>query len=126
MLRAWRKSGSPPYRRRHLPRHRILAAFWAASALAQVWVNQQSNTTASLRGISAVNVKNVWASGTGGTYVHTSDGGRTWMAAVVPGAEQLDFRGIHAFNSRTVLLVSSGPGDKSKVRSEEHTSELQS
>jgi len=98
-----------------LPKHRILAAFWAASALAQVWVNQQSNTTASLRGISAVNVKNVWASGTGGTYVHTSDGGRTWMAAVVPGAEQLDFRGIHAFNSRTVLLVSSGPGDKSKV-----------
>ena len=83
--------------------------------MAQNWAPETSNTTASLRGLSVVNAKNVWASGTGGTYLHISNRSRSAIAAVVPGAEQLDFRGIHAFNKHTVVLVSSGPGDKSKI-----------
>jgi photosystem II stability/assembly factor-like uncharacterized protein len=62
-----------------------------------------------------VSPKVIWASGANGTYLHTSDGGATWQVAVVPGAEQLDFRGIHAVDARTVYLLSSGPGDKSRI-----------
>src|SRR5579864_3290900 len=87
----------------------------AASALAQTWTTLPSGTTASLRGISAVNANVIWASGTNGAYLHTSDGGATWQVATVPGAEQLDFRGIHAFNNQTVYLLSSGPGEKSRI-----------
>jgi len=87
----------------------------SASALAQTWTPVPSGTTASLRGISAVNANVIWASGTNGTYLHTSDGGATLQVAIVPGGEPLDFRGIHALSDRIVYLLSSGPGEKSRI-----------
>jgi photosystem II stability/assembly factor-like uncharacterized protein len=84
-------------------------------AAAQSWIPQTSNTTASLRGVSAVNERVVWASGSGGTYLKTTDGGATWQASKMTGAESLDFRGIRAIDERTVFLMSIGPGDKSRV-----------
>src|ERR1051326_330110 len=53
------------------------ALLLAALAYAQSWIPQTSNSTASLRGVSAVDRNVVWASGTGGTYLHTTDGGVT-------------------------------------------------
>nr|AYC80288.1 glycosyl hydrolase [uncultured bacterium] len=94
---------------------RFAVFLFAAAASAQSWVLQTSNSTASLRGVSAVDSKVVWASGTGGTYLHTTDGGATWTAAKVPGAETLDFRGIRAIDGRIVYLMSSGAGDKARI-----------
>ncbi|HXB73656.1 MAG TPA: hypothetical protein VNY05_35790 [Candidatus Acidoferrales bacterium] len=91
------------------------ALFLAGLACAQSWVNQTSGTTAGLRGVSAVNAKVVWASGTGGTCLTTTDGGATWQVSKVPGAESLDFRGIRAIDGRTVYLLSSGSGDKARI-----------
>ncbi len=82
---------------------------------AQSWVPQVSNTRASLRGVSAVDSTTVWASGSGGVYLVTTDAGATWRAAKVPGAESLDFRGIRAIDARTVYLMSAGSGDKSRI-----------
>jgi photosystem II stability/assembly factor-like uncharacterized protein len=62
-----------------------------------------------------VNARVVWASGAGGTWLRTIDGGATWHAATVPGATDLDFRGIKAIDANTAILLSSGPGDKSRV-----------
>jgi photosystem II stability/assembly factor-like uncharacterized protein len=76
---------------------------------------QASDTRASLRGVSAVGARTVFASGSGGTWLATSDGGVTWRAARVPGAEALDFRGIRAIDARTVYLMSAGSGDKSRI-----------
>jgi photosystem II stability/assembly factor-like uncharacterized protein len=82
---------------------------------AQSWVPQVSNTRASLRGVSAVDSTTVWASGSGGVYLVTTDAGANWRAAKVPGAESLDFRGIRAIDARTVYLMSAGSGDKSRI-----------
>jgi photosystem II stability/assembly factor-like uncharacterized protein len=82
---------------------------------AQSWTPQKSGTTASLRGIAAVNDQVAWASGTGGTYLRTLDGGASWTAAQVPGAEELDFRDVHAVDERTAWLLSSGPGAQSRI-----------
>lgn len=82
---------------------------------AQTWIVQSSGTTASLRGVSAVSPAVVWASGAGGTYLRTLDGGATWHAAVVAGAGDLDFRGVHGRDSRTAWLMSSGPGALSRI-----------
>ena len=41
---------------------------------------QQSGTTELLISVSAVNSNVVWASGTGGTFVVTTDGGKHWKA----------------------------------------------
>ena len=93
-----------------------LPAFLFTAALcAQTWVPGISNTSASLRGVSAVDARTVWASGSGGTWLVTKDGGVTWRAAKVAGAEALDFRGIHAIDAHTVYLMSAGPGDKSRI-----------
>ena len=50
---------------------------------------QNSGTIQGLIGVSPVNSRVVWASGRGGTFVVTTDGGQTWTNGVVPGAEAL-------------------------------------
>jgi photosystem II stability/assembly factor-like uncharacterized protein len=78
-------------------------------------VHQKSNTTASLHGLSIVNANVVWASGTGGTFVRTTDGGETWQAATVPGGEKLDFRDVYAVDAKTAYLMSIGNGNESRI-----------
>jgi photosystem II stability/assembly factor-like uncharacterized protein len=84
------------------------------SALAQ-WVKQTVNTTASLRGLSVVNEKIIWASGTGGTVIKTIDGGSSWKVMTVPGAAQLDLRDIEAFGADTAYALSIGGGKDSRI-----------
>ncbi|HWD00187.1 MAG TPA: hypothetical protein VG456_25685 [Candidatus Sulfopaludibacter sp.] len=87
----------------------------AAGAAAQTWTSQTSGSNASLRGVSAVSSQVAFASGSGGTWLVTKDGGATWQANKVPGAEQLDFRAVHAVDEQTVYLLSIGAGDKSRI-----------
>ena len=79
------------------------------------WIIQQSGATASMRGVSAVSDTVVWASGAGGTFLRTVDGGAHWTVSTVPGATDLDFRALHAFNLDTAILLSIGTGDKSRL-----------
>jgi photosystem II stability/assembly factor-like uncharacterized protein len=87
----------------------------AASAGAQ-WTRVNVPSTASFRGLSVVSGKVVWASGTEGTVIRTIDGGKTWSVMKVAGAEQLDFRGIKAFDSQNAVIISSGPAEKGQAR----------
>ena len=77
---------------------------------------EDSHTTASLRGIHNVGGGVAWASGTNGTVLRTEDGGYLWQTCnIPPGAEKLDFRGIQAFDENTAIVMSSGPGDQSRL-----------
>ena len=69
---------------------------------------QNSGTNQLLIAVSPVNPRVVWAAGTGGTYVITTDGGAHWKAAVVPGAESLQFRDVQAFSDKVAYLMSIG------------------
>jgi photosystem II stability/assembly factor-like uncharacterized protein len=80
-----------------------------------VVVTQDARATAHLQAVSVVDDRTVWVSGRGGTYARTTDGGATWTAAVVPGAEAREFRDVHAVDGRTAYLLSAGPGDASAV-----------
>jgi len=82
---------------------------------AQVWIPQQSGTSVSLRGISAVSPNVAWASGAKGSYLRTRDGGATWEFRTMPGAADLDFRDVEGFDDRTAILLSSGPGKESRI-----------
>ncbi|HVF66701.1 MAG TPA: hypothetical protein VM914_03505 [Pyrinomonadaceae bacterium] len=79
------------------------------------WVTQTSGVTVRLRGVSAVDRRVAWASGASGTYARTTDGGRTWRAGVVPGAEGLDFRDVDAFDADTAYLLAIGEGESSRI-----------
>jgi TonB family protein len=84
--------------------------------LANAGVNKQkSNTQENLRGVSAVSPSIVWASGTHGTYLRTTDGGTTWQVGDVQGAEALDFRDVEAFSGDDAYLLAAGPGEQSRI-----------
>jgi photosystem II stability/assembly factor-like uncharacterized protein len=79
------------------------------------WTPHVTGVTARLRGISAVNARVAWASGSGGTVLRTTNGGDTWDVRYVPGAEPLDFRDIDAFSDDTAYVLSIGNGEQSRI-----------
>jgi photosystem II stability/assembly factor-like uncharacterized protein len=79
-------------------------ACFALPARAQ-WTVQPVPTTASFRGLSPVNDTVAWASGTGGTFLWTSNGGAEWHVGTVPGATAFDFRAVHAVSLDTAYLM---------------------
>jgi photosystem II stability/assembly factor-like uncharacterized protein len=82
--------------------------FSQASVSQPTLTPQNSGTTQLLIAVSPVSSKVVWASGTGGTYVVTTDGGNTWKAGVVPGAEALQFRDVQGVSDKVAYLMSIG------------------
>jgi len=84
-----------------------------------VWQMQDSGTTVGLRGIDSVDGTVAWASGTDGTVLRTIDGGAHWTRCAVPDAAKdgatLDFRGVQAFDARTIFVMSSGKGLLSRL-----------
>jgi len=62
----------------------------------------------SLRGLSVVSDDIVWASGSNGTWLRTSDGGIHWASGSIPGTSKLDFRDIHALDSLSAWVISAG------------------
>jgi photosystem II stability/assembly factor-like uncharacterized protein len=69
---------------------------------------QNSGTTNGLIAVSPVNPQIVWASGRNGTFTLTTDGGKTWKAGVVPGAEALQFRDVQGVSAKVAYLLSIG------------------
>src|ERR1700733_3315935 len=93
----------------------LIVAFAAVSFGQESWrvhpprlTPQNSGTTQLLIAVSPVDSRVVWAAGTGGAYVVTTDGGETWKAAVVPGAEALQFRDVKGVSDKVAYLMSIG------------------
>lgn len=64
----------------------------------------------SLRALHVVNEHVIWASGTNGTYLVSSDGGGTWEAGTVGLAKDNDFRSLHAWDEKRAMVFGvSGP-----------------
>ena len=76
---------------------------------------QDSGTKNQLIAISPVNDRVVWASGTNGTYVITTDGGQHWKVGVVPGAEALQFRDVQGISEKEAYLLSIGNGTAARI-----------
>jgi photosystem II stability/assembly factor-like uncharacterized protein len=94
----------------------LASAALTASADAQVRaIAQTSGTTALLIAVSPVDDQIAWLSGARGTYVRTTDGGGTWVAGQVPGADSLQFRDVHAVDANTAYLLSIGNGPQSRI-----------
>lgn len=94
----------------------LAAALLPVAAIAQIEREEQdSGVSALLIGISAVDERTVWAAGTGGTWIRTTDGGATWGSGVVPGADSLQFRDVHAIDATTAYLLSIGNGSASRI-----------
>jgi photosystem II stability/assembly factor-like uncharacterized protein len=101
----------------------FLLLFLSSPAEPPWWKVQTSGLDANLRGVSAVYVQSakgvpvpvVWVSGSNGVILRSLDEGKTWKRLHVVGGEELDFRGIVAFNATTAYVMSSGEGEKSRI-----------
>ncbi|MGI8786159.1 MAG: WD40/YVTN/BNR-like repeat-containing protein [Pyrinomonadaceae bacterium] len=91
------------------------AIFLTVSIANAQWQKQTIDTKASLRGLSVVSENVVWASGTGGTFLKTVDGGKTWTVGKILDAKKLDFRDVEAFDANTAYLLSIGEGESSRI-----------
>ena len=59
----------------------------------------------SMRGLSVVNDKTIWVSGSGGMVGKSVDSGNTWKWMPVKGFEKTEFRDIEAFDEKTAVIM---------------------
>lgn len=85
----------------------VLLIFSLNSTYAQ-WTKQNSGTDASFRSIHAISKKVVWAGGSKGTVLRTTDAGKTWQIINVKDAEKLDFRDIYGASEKIAFIMSAG------------------
>jgi photosystem II stability/assembly factor-like uncharacterized protein len=72
------------------------------------WEKLDTPTKSSLRGLSPLTEKIIWASGSNGTWLRTLDGGLTWDYGIVDGLDSVDFRDIEAIDANTAIVISAG------------------
>ena len=101
----------------------LLFLFVGTPAAPQSWEIQNGGMNTNLRGVSVSVVPGekgspipvIWASGSNGVIVRSLDEGESWNRLYIPGGEELDFRGIVAFDTSITYVISSGEGVKSRI-----------
>jgi photosystem II stability/assembly factor-like uncharacterized protein len=97
--------------------------FFTTAARAQSWSVQTSGIDTDFRGISAVysldsngaRIATVWVAGSKGVILRSLDSGNTWKRLHVLGGDELNFRGVAAFDSSVAYVISVGLGEKSRI-----------
>jgi photosystem II stability/assembly factor-like uncharacterized protein len=85
------------------------------------WVVRESGVDSNLRGVCVVGESPaaepvaIWASGSQGAVVRSTDSGKSWQRLPIPGGEALDYRGVQAFDANTAYVMSSGEGTQSRI-----------
>ena len=72
------------------------------------WQVFDTESGSSLRGLAAVSQDVVWACGSQGTIIRTTDGGKHWTNAPVPGLVKVEFRSIHAWDQNRAIIATAG------------------
>ncbi len=93
----------------------VSLAFTSGDSRDYSWELSPTGSTARLRGLSVVSERVVWTSGSVGTVLRTTNGGRNWQSVGPPGTETLQFRDIEAFDSDTAVILSIGSGTDSRI-----------
>ncbi|MDR3680381.1 MAG: YCF48-related protein [Flavipsychrobacter sp.] len=79
-----------------------------ASGQQLVLHNVPTNTDATFRGLSVVDNRVAWVSGTKGTVGKSLDGGQRWKFDFIKGFEKADFRSLYGFDALNAVVASTG------------------
>lgn len=69
----------------------------------------------SFRGISVLDEKVIWVSGTNGLVLKTENGGQDWEEVYIPDTDSLDFRDVEVLTKDEIVLMSAGPDSLSNI-----------
>lgn len=83
----------------------LLVVFSSFQINAQTIQLLDSGTKSSIRGLSVVNDRIIWVSGSNGLVGKSTDAGKTWKWMKVKGFEKRDFRDIEAFDRNTAIVI---------------------
>ncbi|MEP7108567.1 MAG: oxidoreductase [Ferruginibacter sp.] len=83
----------------------ILVSANLPSLMAQTIRLLSSGTNTSIRGLSVVDDRIIWVSGSNGTIGRSVDGGNLFKWITVKGYEKTDFRDIEAFDENTAVIM---------------------
>ncbi|HEY0742676.1 MAG TPA: YCF48-related protein [Chryseosolibacter sp.] len=86
----------------------LLLHFSASHAQVYQLKKIQTNTDAYFRGMSVVDDRVAWVSGSKGVVGRSMDGGNTWRFLQVKGHEKLEFRSLYAFDSLHAVIANAG------------------
>jgi photosystem II stability/assembly factor-like uncharacterized protein len=75
---------------------------------AQTITSVQQGRSISIRGLSVVDNKTDWVSGSKGTIGISNDSGFNWAWQQIKGFEKADFRDIEAFSDKEAVIISAG------------------
>jgi photosystem II stability/assembly factor-like uncharacterized protein len=95
-----------------------ICALLAVAATSSWWYVQSTGVDANLRGVAAVVHRSgtiLWVTGSQGAILRSTDAGQSWTPMQIKGAESLDFRGVQTLDGKTVYVMSSGDGEKSRI-----------
>ncbi len=86
----------------------FLFYFSGNALIAQTIKILNTGTKTSLRGLSVVSDRVIWASGSNGTVARSVDSGNTWKWITIKGFENTDFRDIEAFDETAAVVMAIG------------------
>lgn len=72
------------------------------------WEILETPVKVSIRGLSPLTSEIIWASGSGGTWLLTLDGGQSWSTGIIAGLDSVDFRDIEGLDATSAIAVSAG------------------
>lgn len=79
------------------------------------WKLKPSGAEVRFRGLAAVSRSTAWVAGSKGTVLRTTDSGASWANVSPPGAGELEFRDIEAFDRKRAVVLAIGEGEASRV-----------
>ncbi len=88
---------------------------FTAHTPAPSWQLSDTGVTARFRGLAPVSAKVAWVAGSEGTILRTVDGARSWQRVGPPGAAELQFRDIEAFDADHAVALTIGEGEQSRL-----------
>ena len=83
----------------------LLSVFFITTIQAQQVKIISAEAKSSFRGLSVVDDKTIWVSGSNGIVGKSTDSGNTWKYITVKGYEKTDFRDIEAFDENTAIIM---------------------